>query len=202
MWGGNDLVFMVLATANKPFRTKCQLRAMLAVIQCYPQLIAHHLTNTQYLIDTNTREETFTSTGFRRLVYEGAYTTLKMLFDLLGTAPFVNEISRIDELQYGVLAEITAAYANRGDVDIQTLDVLMEYFGPQIHQLVSAHIRDAAHPNSFFCLAQTTNTKFIRRFLDYFREEGQTFVRHFALTHDQEPYDFQAVYAFAKAWCC
>lgn len=204
IWNGNDLVLLVLATANKRSEVRCQTtaqQAMLALIKCYPRLIAEHLMKTIYTLETTSRQEDFTSTGIRRLVYEGAHTALQMLFKVVGTQPFVREFSRIDEIGFCILTEITAASENRGNIDVKTLDVLMEYFGVELHRLVGAHIRDVSHPNSFMCLTQTTNTKFIRRFLDYFKEEGQTFVSHFATSVDEQNYEFQQVYAFAKAWC-
>jgi hypothetical protein len=208
IWNGNDLVLIILATMDWRSISRTQeisRRVAVELVNRYPQHIATHLKQTVYRLETTGRDEQFTATGFRRLIYEGSYLSLKLLFRHIGTQVFCDEIQRIDEVNFCVLSEITGADEDRGERDVKTLEVLYEHFGQQLHQLVRRNLDCEEAPNAFWALTQTTNTAFIHKFLELFRDEGKAFVLHFRdqdSAVDMRDHDFQRLYAFVKAWCC
>jgi hypothetical protein len=107
---------------------------------------------------------------------------------------------RVDEVQYTVLADITAGHANRGPLEMETLKVLYKYFATQLHSLVNQHNRLTSLPNSFFALSSTKNTDFMKMFLTYFKREAAQFIEHMDRDPPDRPnFKFHLVYSFVKS---
>lgn len=173
-----------------------------SVLDVLSERACHELTiSNKYTILTTDGNDRFTTSGFRRLVWEAKYKVIDMLLERFGPEPFKSLLFRIDEVGFSILSEMTAASADRGAKDVKTLLVLYKYFGSELHQLVRLHIREKEDSNPFLSLASTTNKDFVHVFLKLFREEGQLFVHHFAPHIREMEFDFQQVFAFAKAWC-
>jgi hypothetical protein len=211
-WGplkNNDLLTVLIwASASRRLSlAKLAKRAVCAVLENFSRAqVLNHIINPHfYTFTTNDESETYTSSCFRRLIYEGCHEAIDMIVAFFGSAEFVPEIQRVDEINFTVLNELTAEAPTRGVIDLKTLDVLYKHFEEPLHALVQQHLFLPETPNPICSISDSTNTDYIRHFFHYFRAEGQQFVS-WCETDPSQPliavkdHGFQKVYAFAKTW--
>ena len=210
IWQANDLLGILLWASGdrKKIVSRLAKRAVDAVFSHFDKdVLRRHISRSDlYRMTTTDGTEEFTSSCFRRLIYDGRHEAIGMIVRSLGREAFLPEITRVDEIDYTVLNELTAEKPNRGAIDTATLDILYVHFASELHALVNQHITSKVAPNCLMSIADTTNIGYIKHFFRYFRREGQRFVEWCERDNNlelenTENHGFHSVYAFAKAWC-
>lgn len=210
IWNGNDLFGILLWASQHRLLSVAKLatRALDGVFAYFSheRLLSYISKSDTYTMITSDQTQRYTTSCFRRLVYEGAFKTLEKVIKRFGPESFIEEIRRVDEIGYTILNDLTAEKASRGDMDINMLNVLYNYFSDELHGLVRRYITRPTSPNCLFSISECTNTAYIEHFLRYFREEARQFVNWCEtdattpMVHNKS-YVFHVVYAFCKARC-